>query len=1050
VMKRLMLLCFALSFWAAGAYSQESTVPPGTDLLESARRVALSIPSPARRIGALCEVARAYAQSGRSEEADACFERAVECADELVYTDRIWSGVTMSFSSAGQYDYAVRAARLLKEAQTRCEVLPSLVDRLVESGRFEEARGVAKILLESAKEHPRPEVRFELLFAAARACGRAGDAQAAREGLRQVVKMAATKGIARPPEDAFIKAFRDYANSCPYEEVRDAIGEFVGPSMRPKALMTIGAALREQGNEEGADRALADAAEAARQIENLEERVHALALVVERNVALGRPAQTRQLLNEVLASINEVTDSGLRDEVWKLLARCYAALGQHEEALDAAYKIKHPYDLSEAIVDVSLEHARAGQLQEALREMCEAPDEFVLQKGIARLAKVYVEAGRYEDGLALTDRVARNGIRIAARTEIARLLSARGEYEKAIRTAQLLPPSTGSTDTVAIEIADKCLENATGQNLSHNLSMALKSVDLMSFPYRKWGPLVRVADRYEEAGKLQEALRVLEQAEKTAKDIGNAFQSTYDRVLTLARKARLYAAMAEQDQARKTMSRIRDIVGGLGPRGQQMALEGVMHELVERGGQFALASELLRSVEDTVTRTMGLWYMADRYAASGNAGAARQALHRGIELIEDVQSVETQASLLVEGALLAQKRGIHVDGAHAEVLRRVAESAETYAREETRKAAARRATAREGTAALAFFTQPGCASCREVYPVLDEFKKQMPGVEVREFSIYDGAHAMLLDVLCEITQMPDDKAGFVPAVFSSERGLVGKDITVPSLKELAQSARGLPAPWDMARQEGKWAPALGFVAVVSGGLIDGINPCAFTVLIFFLAYLSALGRNRAEVAIAGILFALAVFATYFAIGLGLLKVLKLGNELLQGLSRVLQILIAAFVLVLAALSTWDGVLCLKGRAKESRLRLPEGLQSKIRHIITRRARMGLTAGATLVLGFVVALLEFPCTGQVYVPIATMLSSAAFRASGVRWLLLYNLCFIIPLIIVFVGVFFGLTSERLTSVFQKHMAKVKFGLAGVFLLMFAFMLLLTFGVIPARF
>jgi len=36
------------------------------------------------------------------------------------------------------------------------------------------------------------------------------------------------------------------------------------------------------------------------------------------------------------------------------------------------------------------------------------------------------------------------------------------------------------------------------------------------------------------------------------------------------------------------------------------------------------------------------------------------------------------------------------------------------------------------------------------------------------------------------------------------------------------------------------------------------------------------------------------------------------------------------------------------------------------------------------------------------------------------------------------------------VFQKHMAKVKFGLAGVFLLMFAFMLLLTFGVIPARF
>jgi len=1049
-MKRLMLLCCALSFWAVGAYSQESAVPSGIDLLESARRVALSIPSPARRIGALCEVARVYAQSGRREEADACFERAVECMGELVYTDRIWSGIITTFASAGQYDYAVRAARLLKEAQTRHEVLPSLVDRLIDGGRFEEAREVAKILLENAKEHPRPDVRFELLLTAARACGRAGDAKAAGEGLREAVKIAGTKGIIGSPEGSFIKAFRDYANSCPYEDVRNAIEEFVEPSMRSKALMTIGAALREQGNEEGADRALADAAEAARRIENLDERVHALALVAERNSALGRSAQTRQLLNEVLASINEVTDGGLQDEAWKSLARCYAALGQHEEALDAAHKIKHPYDFSEAIVDVSLEHARAGQLQEALREMREAPDEFVLQKGIARLAKVYVQAGRYEDGLALTDEIARSGIRMAARTEIARILSARGEYQKAVRTVQLLPPSTGTTDTVAQEIANKCVENATEQNLSHNLSMALESVNLISFPYRKWGPLVQVADRYEKAGKLQEALRVLEQAENTAEDIENAFQSTYARVLTLARKARLYAAMAEQDQAHKTMNRIRDIVGGLDSRGQQMALEGVMYELVERGGLFAPASELLRSVEDAVIRTMGLWYMADRYAASGNTAAARQLLHKGIELIEDVQSVETQASLLVGGALLAQKRSIPVDGPHAEILQRVAESAETYAQEEARKAAARRATVKEGKAALAFFTQPGCASCQEVYPIIEDFKKQMPGVEVREFSIYNGAHARLLDVLCDLTEMPEDKAGLVPAVFSSEKGLVGKDITVPGLKELAQSARGLPAPWDIARQEGKWVPAVGFIAVVSGGLIDGINPCAFTVLIFFLAYLTALGRNKKEIAIAGILFTLAVFATYFAIGLGLLKVLKLSNELLEGLGRILQILIAAFVLVLAALSAWDGVLCLKGKARESTLRLPEGLQSKIRRIITRKARMGLTAGATLVLGFVVALLEFPCTGQVYVPIATMLSSDAFRASGVRWLLLYNLCFIIPLIIVFVGVFFGLTSERLTSVFQKHMAKVKFGLAGVFLLMFVFMLLVTFGVIPGRF
>ena len=51
-----------------------------------------------------------------------------------------------------------------------------------------------------------------------------------------------------------------------------------------------------------------------------------------------------------------------------------------------------------------------------------------------------------------------------------------------------------------------------------------------------------------------------------------------------------------------------------------------------------------------------------------------------------------------------------------------------------------------------------------------------------------------------------------------------------------------------------------------------------------------------------------------------------------------------------------------------------------------------------------------------------------------WLLLYNLCYIAPLVLIFVAVYFGTTSERLTSCFRRHMATFRFIMAAVFALL----------------
>src|SRR5512147_2734826 len=76
-----------------------------------------------------------------------------------------------------------------------------------------------------------------------------------------------------------------------------------------------------------------------------------------------------------------------------------------------------------------------------------------------------------------------------------------------------------------------------------------------------------------------------------------------------------------------------------------------------------------------------------------------------------------------------------------------------------------------------------------------------------------------------------------------------------------------------------YLPQITLPAVVVAGLVDGINPCAFTVLLLFITAMTAsLGAGegnvrsiRARLLGMGSVYIAAVFLTYLALGVGLLK-----------------------------------------------------------------------------------------------------------------------------------------------------------------------------------
>ncbi len=80
----------------------------------------------------------------------------------------------------------------------------------------------------------------------------------------------------------------------------------------------------------------------------------------------------------------------------------------------------------------------------------------------------------------------------------------------------------------------------------------------------------------------------------------------------------------------------------------------------------------------------------------------------------------------------------------------------------------------------------------------------------------------------------------------------------------------------------------------------------------------------------------------------------------------------------------------------------------------------------------VSILEFACTGQVYLPTITfMVGVEGMKSSAILYLLLYNIFFILPLLLVFAVVYFGVSSQAISRIMESKVGTVKLILACVF-------------------
>ncbi|MDI7260305.1 MAG: hypothetical protein QME90_10330 [Thermodesulfobacteriota bacterium] len=349
---------------------------------------------------------------------------------------------------------------------------------------------------------------------------------------------------------------------------------------------------------------------------------------------------------------------------------------------------------------------------------------------------------------------------------------------------------------------------------------------------------------------------------------------------------------------------------------------------------------------------------------------------------------------------------------------------------------------------LTYFHQKGCPKCDRANALLKYLLKKYPNLKVKEIDLNTLDGRRLNETLSNRLQLPPEKRLIAPSIFIGNDYLSPDEVTVSRVEGLIKKySEGisvgdrkliLPSPTseELKKAEETMAErfkSFGLLAILIAGLIEGLNPCALATLVFFISYLTMIGRKRKEIFLVGMGFSATAFVTHLLLGLGILSFIQ-HLSFFPLFSRVVYVITFVFSLFLGILSFYDYIQLKKGRPSRMKLQIPNFLKKRIHQIIRTRSgeweesHEGQSVRfflAAVLIGFIVTLLQSTCTSQVYLPTLLFVANVpSLRGSAVLYLVLYNLVYILPLLVIFGIVYWGVTSEQLSSFLQERASTIK--------------------------
>lgn len=213
--------------------------------------------------------------------------------------------------------------------------------------------------------------------------------------------------------------------------------------------------------------------------------------------------------------------------------------------------------------------------------------------------------------------------------------------------------------------------------------------------------------------------------------------------------------------------------------------------------------------------------------------------------------------------------------------------------------------------------------------------------------------------------------------------------------------------------------------VISLAIVDAINPCALAVLTMMLiAIITYNPKKKSNIIWSGFAFSLAVFVMYMIYGVFIIK----SFQLIQGITEIriwLYKVLGVGAVLLGILQMKDFLIYKPGSVATE---MPMGFRPKLKRIIS-----GITSPwGAFGIGLFVTLFLLPCTIGPYVILGGMLSYMEILKT-LPMLVLYNLIFISPMIIITGIVYFGISRVEDVSSWKDNNIRILHFISGFIIL-----------------
>ena len=350
---------------------------------------------------------------------------------------------------------------------------------------------------------------------------------------------------------------------------------------------------------------------------------------------------------------------------------------------------------------------------------------------------------------------------------------------------------------------------------------------------------------------------------------------------------------------------------------------------------------------------------------------------------------------------------------------------------------------------IGFFYDFRCKECERIFYLLNYLEKIYPAITIKKFNLQERENKIIFEGVAEKIKIPEKKRLISATLIIGTDCIQGKEINLKNIENLLKKYEKTTSIciWDLTKEEIEKAEkniisrfgSFNIFTVILAGLIDGINPCAFAVLVFFISYLTVIKKRKRDILLVGFSFMFAVFLAYFLIGSGAFSFLSKFTSY-RLFSRVLNILIGVGAVILGIFSFLDFLKVIKGKTKEIKLQLPKPIKTKIHSTIIKKINLPNYIFGSFLSGLIVSFFEFSCTGQVYLPtIVFVINNTSLRITGLLYLFLYNLMFIFPLFIILLLSLIGTTSKKIAQFSSKNLSLTKLLLSLFFITLGIFLI-----------